>query len=318
MNKIQPLYRYLKGRLNHFAKSFWKGVVLYINKKGPLVAGGLTFFVILSAFPLILIVISSLSSLLDQVVQVEEEVFFYINQVFPDLDENIKVSLTKLINSQINREESLGIKNWLFLIIAAMGGFSSTFQAIELISGQQAPKAWKVKLKSVFVLFITIVSVLVLLVITPVGLFLADLLRSGILQEYLVRLADLFPQVDFLEKLITGVFLRQLIEYVVYSNLLHGVVLLLYFSWVYRHLFFRNVRWRDGLLGAFVFMGLFLVGKGLFWYYLSFTREGYQTRYGDFSTLILAIFWIYLLINSFLLSSCVCLTSSRLKKGKNF
>jgi membrane protein len=72
----------------------------------------------------------------------------------------------------------------------------------------------------------------------------------------------------------------------------------------------------DAILGAGVFVFLFMAGRSFYWVYLHYAEKDLAKSYGNFYTLIVAILWIYYLICSFFFSASVAYANQSLRKQK--
>lgn len=95
------------------------------------------------------------------------------------------------------------------------------------------------------------------------------------------------------------------------SNIIHWMVVLLYFTFLFYFLMGKTIQLKDAFLGAFSFLILFFISKLLFGFYLKNIRLTLIRNFGDFYTLIVAVLWMYYIMNSFFLSASISLVRAR-------
>ncbi len=98
------------------------------------------------------------------------------------------------------------------------------------------------------------------------------------------------------------------------SNLIHWMVILLYFTFMFYFLMGQTISLRDAFLGAFTFVILFFASKLIFWIYLKYLRAGLIRNFGDFYTMVVAVLWVYLVMIAFFISASVSLVKTKLPK----
>lgn len=98
------------------------------------------------------------------------------------------------------------------------------------------------------------------------------------------------------------------------SNIIHWMVVLLYFTFLFYFLMGKTINLRDAFLGAFTFLVLFFISKLLFGFYLKNIRLTLIRNFGDFYTLVVAVLWMYYIMNSFFLSASISLVRTRSPK----
>lgn len=86
-----------------------------------------------------------------------------------------------------------------------------------------------------------------------------------------------------------------------------AMILLIYFTFILYFLLEKGIELKDAILGAIIFLLLFFASKFLFGFYLKNIRGTLIRNFGDFYTLVVAVLWMYYIMNSFFLSASISL-----------
>jgi membrane protein len=95
------------------------------------------------------------------------------------------------------------------------------------------------------------------------------------------------------------------------SNLLHWMVILLYFTFMFYFILGKQIDLKDAFMGAFAFVLLFFLSKFLFWLYLKYLKTNLIRNFGDFYSMVVAVLWVYFVMISFFMSASVAFVRPR-------
>jgi len=268
---------------NHGHRYALIGVVRMVNayfhfkrKKGDIVAGGVTFFALLSFCPILLLMISVSGMLTGDVEVAKIGVLESVKGSFPHIAPWIMQSFEKIIDGQLNSSTGLNFITIALLLYSSIGVVASILFGIDAISGGEARGGFVIDdFKSMALGTYAYVFILSLLVASNPKIFAALLhgQKGG--------------WVDFF--LATARY-----------NILPIILSLGFFTTFYKFApSGTKVETVDSFIGAISFVGCFLVGKSFYWVYLTYAKEDLSNNFGNFYTLIVAVIWVYFLMSSF-------------------
>jgi membrane protein len=107
-------------------------------------------------------------------------------------------------------------------------------------------------------------------------------------------------------------------HYILVSNLLPGIIFVLFFTFLYRWFFNWKISNGQALVGTLTFVISILIGKALFLAYFIYMRQNLLIKYGDFYTFVVALIWIFQVMIFFFYGACLChvLKEQPLKFGR--
>jgi membrane protein len=233
-------------------------------------SASLAYYTIFSAGPLLMVIITLLG-------------FFYkkpyvTNQVFDQLGSIVGAAPAKQLQSMLetvshqNHSTLFGVIGVLVLIFGATGIFTEIQSSINYLWSIRAkPKrSWLKYITDRLLSFLLILSMGLLMILALLINIIFDLL-SG-------RLHSLLGDATIV-----------LLKGVNFSILLVVVVSLFWI--IYKILPDARIHWKDALIGATFTGVLFIIGKYLITYYLSFARG--LSAYGAAASIVLLLTWIY-------------------------
>lgn len=100
-------------------------------------------------------------------------------------------------------------------------------------------------------------------------------------------------------------------------QVLSATLTLVFFCLYYKLLNPFRIRFNDALWGACAFIGLVATGKSLYWVYLHYEKKDLIDSFGEFSTVIVPLVWVYFLFGSFFYGAAVAVVPSIERKADN-
>lgn len=245
-------------------------VTEFLNNNSLRLAAALAYNTIFSLPPLLFIMLLAIGSFFG-----EEALSGQLYAQSKDaLGEDAAKEIQTMINN-LNAQENKGMMKWVgygMLIFAATTFFITLQESLNTIWNIKAkPENGIVQtLKTRFLSFGLILSVGLLM--------LASFLISAALSFFTDYLREIFPGV--------AVYLFKLLDLVLST----GVITVL-FALIYKYLPDALIRWKDVWIGSFITALLFVAGKFLIGWYLSFSDVG--SAYGVAGSIIIILVWIY-------------------------
>jgi len=250
--------------------SLKKSFTGFFNDKVPKLSGSLSYYMVFSMGPLLLILIAICG------------LFFgpdaVRGKIYGQLEEFVG-SNTALQLQEIIKHAALSGKNVaatvigaVTLLIGATSVFAEMQDSINMIWGvkPKPKKGWLKMLRNRFLSFSVIVSLGFLL--------LVSLSFSALVEALSAHLKHLFPQV-------TIVFIYIL------NAIITTIVTCLVFAVIFKVLPDAKIGWKDIVAGAIMTTILFLIGKFAISFYVSKSNVG--TTFGPAGSLVVILLWIY-------------------------
>jgi membrane protein len=298
----------LKGYLQAFYYSIKDAGKLYIQKDGPTISSSVCFYFLMSFLPSFVLVLSVAMIFLGELNNLESELFTFIKEFFPHLPVWVEKGLKEIIKSQQSKQHHVSWFSLIFIIWGALGVLRGTFHGIHLLTGSGHQKQTSVNLRSLVVLLLSVLALFLLLFLTPFSLYVLkwfEVLINLIAEKGIGR--------SFFGGVVDANVLKSFSHHVLQSNLLHGFIIVSFFTFLFKFLFTKELSFKSSLFGSVVFVLLFISGKFGYWLYLDYSKQTLVKNYGQFYTLIVSILWVYFLVNSFFFSACVSHCSSQQK-----
>lgn len=273
-------YAFVSRWMNHLLDSFF----LFKKRKGDIVAGSATFFAILSFGPILLLMISLMGQFYGDIHEAKTHVLASIDSAIPKLAPWILESFTKIIDSQLNQKSGMNIINMFVLLYSGLGVVSSIMFGINTIAQKKTR-----------------------------GGFYIDDLRSLLLGATSATfvVGTLYLSHPPSLKNLMGVEHSELMTFLIEYQLIPTMMSLTFFTFLYKSIIPIKVTLKDAFAGALTFVGCFMVGKSFYWVYHLYSKDGLSQTYGNFYTMVIAVFWIYFLMSSFFYGACVASLSGQ-------
>ncbi len=251
------------------------GFFLFKKRKCEILAGATTFFALLSFCPAMLLFISLIGFFTGDISVAKSVVLTSINDNIPSLAPWILKSISAIVDQQLHTTKSSNIFNFLFLGYSLIGLISALMYGVRTIAGEKAKGGYLIEDAKSF------------LIGTVMTCFLGFLFISS--NEVLFKLIFFSGSKTLPE------FARTLFNFQVLP-ILSSV---LFFTGFYKISSGKNISLGHSFLGACAFVGLFIAGKSGHWIYAQLSEKDLAQNYGNFSSIVMAVVWIYYLVCSF-------------------
>jgi membrane protein len=258
MNKIKSLWQILKDAGSSF-----------LQQKVLKYSASLSFYTIFAIGPMLLVIIY-ISSLFWGRQAIEGTVHDQISGLIGDaaafqIQEIIK-------NASVSHNNYMAIVGILTLAFAATTVFTQIQDTINTIWNLKVKKGkgWEIMIKRRLLSF-SIVAGLGLLL-------LLSLLFNSLMEGFMSRLQDLFPQMA----IIIIYLVNQIITFLVVAFL---------FGFIYKVLPDAMLQWKDVSAGALFASLLFMIGKFCITFYIN--HSNIASTYGSAGSLVILLLWIY-------------------------
>ena len=262
------------------------GFFHFKKRKGEIVAGATTFFGLLSFGPILLFMISVAGWIFESQAEAKAYVLTTINNAFPKLAPWILDSISNIVNQQLSGGAGFNVIGTFLLLYSCLGVVTTLIFGLNQISKTENK-----------------------------GGFFIDDLRSIIMgvfvATFITGLMFISNKTFMMGSLTNGQegawnsFAKFLITY----NVLPALASLGFFTMFYKAALPKKVTWKDAMLGASSFVGCFMIGKSFYWVYHLYSKDALAQSYGNFYTMVIAVFWIYFLMCSLFYGASVATVS---------
>lgn len=276
-------YRLVSKGVNLLLDSFF----YFKKRKGEIVAGGATFFTLLSIVPVLLLAISVLGLVLGDVDQSKNFVLNFMSENIPSMAPWIMKSLDAIVDQQLKASSGINVLNTLVLVYSIMGVIGALMFGLKQVAGVESKGGFYLEDLKTFSLGVAVSAfMLSLLALSNRGISLAILAPDqGAWRSSVIKLLD--------------------------SQLLLVMLSLGFFTSFYKIAAPTRATWKQSSLGAGAFVGCFIAGKSFYWIYLLYAKESLSQNWGNFYSLFIAVFWIYFLMCSFFYGASVAYVDGR-------
>ncbi|ATH07225.1 hypothetical protein BIY24_04525 [Halobacteriovorax marinus] len=251
------------------------GFFLFKKRKCEILAGATTFFALLSFCPAMLLSISLVGFLTGDIASAKGIVLTSLNENIPSLAPWIMKSISAIVDQQLHTTKSSNVFNTLFLGYSLIGLISALMYGVRTIAGSRAKGGYLVEDLKSFMIGVCM------------SLFLGFLFVSS--NEVLFK-AVFFSGPEKLPDLAKTVFNLQLLP------ILSSII---FFTGFYKFSSGKKIALSHAFLGACSFVALFVLGKSGHWIYVKLSEQELAQNYGNFSTIVMAVVWVYYLVCSF-------------------
>jgi membrane protein len=252
-----------------FSKGWWvmigllikQSVVDFIEDNGPQWAAAVSYYALLSAFPLMLAIITIGMTFLPQ-----EAIISMLTEVLGDFIPEGEDELEAIIEGAMAARTGVGAFSILLLLWSGSRVFGVVTRALNIFYDVDEAYGFVKK---------TLIEILMLL---SIGLlFVVALASRWILETFLLEL---------------DIFSHNLVSQAVTVLVPFGLLLVSLF-FMYRFVPRRTVNWKAALAGAVVATTAFTIARPLFWYYVQ-EFAAYELVYGPIAVVAILIFWGWL------------------------
>lgn len=277
-----------------------KAAKLFSSKKGSSLAASSSFYVILSIVPLTLLFIRMVGIALGDLGKSGDEIFILAGGLFPNAAPEMLGQFKKLLTGPLFGGGTFTAINSLILLVTGFSLFNSIWNGLFLMTDDHSHTSrWKY-LQGLGIIAISISSLIFLLALPPIFMGVITFLKTSSVTIYLEgNLQASHGLMAWLNTININSFnfLR--------SNVFIGLLILAYFTFLYRWFFRFKITWRESFFSSFTFVFFLLLAKNLFWIYFTNARSTLVANYGDYYTFILACTWIFLVMCLFFFGACL-------------
>jgi membrane protein len=262
------VWKACKEFLSHYIGGLYDRIE---DHHGFLLAGGLSFSIIICILPMVLIVFSVIGSILEKP-SVAEEINSFIDRIIPyeDYAENVKNIVFSRVEEFKIYKSVAGLIGMLGLLVAASGLFSSMRTILNTIYRvKTTASAYVSKLRDIGLVLLVVIYFLLSTTVLP---------TLGIIEDSADRF-EVFSGFTFLS----------------FSHLAHEAALfsLILIAFFVLYFFMPQQRLpRRALVSAVVAAVLWKIAEYLFGYYITSVAT-LRRVYGAYSLTIVVAFWIY-------------------------
>lgn len=294
---MQQVVSFLKLKLHNY----YKAGVLFHQKKGTILASSASFYALISVVPFALLMVRGIGYFLGNLDKTQKYLFILGGQFFPEIAPQLLIKLQALIKGPLFAGSKFTLLNFVFLAISALSFLNSIWMGIYFITDDKSILSpWRI-LKGFVIIMMTLLMLGLVFILPPVIIFLIKFIQSNLLTQFI------YDNFDFLRPALSYLMEINLKKsYWLNSNILHVIVLMTYFTVLYRWLFSWKINFKEAFMAAFAFSFSVFLGKSLFWIYIYYVRTSLMRNYGDLYTSVIGIIWLFLLMCFFFYGACVC------------
>lgn len=229
-----------------------------------------------------------------------DEIFILAGGLFPNAAPEMLGQFKKLLSGPLFGGGTFTLVNSTILLVTGFSLFNSIWNGLFLMTEDRSHTSrWKY-LQGLGIIAISISSLIFLLALPPIFMGALTFLKASsatlYLQEHLEVSHGFIAWLNSIN-IDSFKFLR--------SNVFIGLLILGYFTFLYRWFFRFKITWRESFFSSFTFVFFLLLAKNLFWIYFTNARASLVTNYGDYYTFILACTWIFLVMCLFFFGACL-------------
>jgi membrane protein len=280
MKRHKALQEYLsqwwsdRSPITRMLVQYLRQALTNFGRYGPRRAAALAYYTIFSVFPLTLLLTIGISRLLGAAVaqnQVANALSFFLPET------STVELLLRNIELALEQNVSFGVIALLGLAWSGLGLFSSITSSLDLIFEVPRRRSiWRQRLVALLMILILVVLVT------------ASFVTSGVI--------TLISVLFFVQP---GIWLSIATVFLPLS--LNMLIFLLLFRYVPARTVYWDAIWPAALVGG---VGFELAKRAFAWYLVNLAN--YQIVYGSIATVIILLFWAYMLASIFLFSAELC------------
>lgn len=290
IQQSEELERKYQETLYHFGKRLLKSFFVFKKHKGEFAAATVTFYVLMSFTPLLLVLISAYGHVVGDQQLAYKQMFAAMEKNFPHLAPWILKSIQNIIKTQILENGHFSLVGIGILVYGSLGFTTSLNHGLCQMARVEA-KGGKI-IEDIRAMFSAILC----------GAF-------GILFVYITAGVQVKTGGD-------GNFIKTIYLWGLKKDIWQSFAALSFLVLYFKSLTPIKIRLSDAFKGAVSFTLLFLVGKSFFWVYLKVLQEDVIANFGNFYTLVEAVLWIYFIACSFFYSATVAYEHVYMRQNK--
>lgn len=235
-------------------------------------AASISFFALMSLFPLLIIVISALFSIFGTNDDVSRNIVPFLKTFFPHIDQSI-IKEIKRLSGVKGFSDAMNAALFLWMAIQV---FYSIEYAVNIAFKTKKPRT-----------FIYTTTISVFMVFFSGILYLFSIGITSLTKILKTAKIDLIG-IPYIEISINFLFIHDTII----NYLIPFLLVFLSLVWLYKFLPSKTVKINDAVSGAFLTAILWEAAKHIFTWYVGEIAD-YKSLYGSLTTIIVFLLWIY-------------------------
>jgi membrane protein len=293
-NKIiqqsEELERKYQETLYVFGKRLLKSFFVFKKNKGEFAAATVTFYILMSFTPLLLVLISAYGYLVGDQQMASQQMFATLEKNFPHLAPWILKSIQSIIKTQIIENGQFSMVGIGILIYGSLGFTTSLNHGLSQMAKAEL-KGGKI-IEDIRAMFSAVLC----------GLF-------GVLFVYITAGVNV-------DSIAGHSMLKSIYLWGLKKDLWQAIAAMGFLVLYFKSLTPIKIRLSDAFKGAVSFTLLFFIGKSFFWVYLKVLQKDVIANFGNFYTLVEAVLWIYFIACSFFYSATVAYEHVHMRNAK--
>ena len=297
VNEIKKVSTFVKDS----GVNLYQGAILFYNKKGTTLASSSSFYALITIVPFLLLMVRGIGYFLGNLDRTQKYLFVIGSQFFPDIAPELLMHLQALIKGPLFAGSSFTLLNFIFLAVSTITFLNSIWMGIYFISDDKSILSlWRI-LKGFVIIGMTLLMLGLFFILPPIIISVVKFFQSNVLTQFFYdNFEALRPSIAYMLK----INIKK--SYWLRSSLLQIVVLIVYFTELYRWLYSWKLKWHEAFVAAMAFACSVFIGKSIFWIYVYYVRASLMRNYGDLYTSVMGIIWIFYLMCFFFYGACVC------------
>jgi len=291
----------IKNVILDYFYSLKSAAKIFIEKDALQMAASSSFYVILTVVPFFLLMCRLLGILLGDIDEIHAFIFTLSKEAFPDVAPEVLIKVKNIVRGPLLANGSFTFINFLILLVSSLSFFNSIWVSLRNLSEDLAGRFWVKHLLGVAVIGFTVLLVFLTFSIQPFVQFFIKILKYNVMTELI------YQNFEWSKEAIT--YLRGLDSKIIFpirSNLFQFFFFFIYFTILYSWFFKWKIKKRVAFVASGTFVSLMILGKSLFWVYFFTLRGRFIESYGDYYTVVVAAFWLYLVMCFFYFGACLC------------
>jgi len=287
--------------MRKWQKIFWRAGLIFSKKNMSQWSAATTFFGLLSAVPLLLLLIRSVGMLFDNISLPQEKLFQMVLEVFPSATPDLVLTLKKIVTRPLFVSKKVTFLNLVVLTWSSFAFINSIWAGFCHLKDENRDKALKKMAKGFVVILASIILLSLIMLVPTVAYLLTRVLKDNFLTAFLIKW---FPES---RDLIRALARQQFgLKYLIQWSFFYYIFFLGYFTFLYRWFYGNKLIFKEAMVGAVTFIFVVLLGKNLFWIYIKYGRDSLMRNYGDLYTIVLGVMWLFMLNCIFFYGGCLC------------
>lgn len=275
--------------------------MLFIQRRGANLAAAASFYVIISIVPLFLLMVRLIGFIIGDLGKGEEEIFYYAGTFFPNVAPEVLEKVRAMVAGPLFGDAKFTVINLGLLTLSSLSFFNSIWSGLYLITNDKSFLSFWRNLKGIIVIGVTIILIALSMTLPGIFLFLVNSAQNNFVVQFVWENVPLLrPAVEHFQQydLSQG--------FLVKTNILHGIIFVGYFTFLYRWFFSWRVPLFNSFIAALTFVFSLVAGKSFFFVYFNYVRDNLIRNYGDFYTAIVGLMWLYFVMCFFFFGACLC------------